>query len=133
VDASLRASILDLLVELRDAHGIAILYITHDLATAWRVADEVLVLHKGRVVEAGAPGPVLQDPQHPYTKLLMDSLPWPDPDRGWGTIAEQAALQRAVDETAPGPPILRSDSALGPLATFARAREEAVSAQADPS
>ncbi len=112
VDASLRATILDLLVQLRDQHGIGILYITHDLATAWRVADEVLVLHKGRVVEAGAPGPVLQDPRHPYTRLLMDSLPWPDPDRGWGTIAEQATLQREVDEAPPRPPILRSASML---------------------
>jgi peptide/nickel transport system ATP-binding protein len=108
VDASLRASILDLLVELRDAHGISILYITHDLATAYRVADEVLVLHKGRVVEAGAPGPVLQHPRHPYTRLLVDCLPWPDPDRPWGRIIDEASMSREIDAMQPAPPILRS-------------------------
>jgi ABC-type glutathione transport system ATPase component len=85
VDASVRASILDLLVDLREAHGISIVYITHDLATAYRVADEVLVLHEGRVVEAGTPDAVLRHPTHPYTRLLVDSLPWPDPDRPWGS------------------------------------------------
>jgi ABC-type oligopeptide transport system ATPase subunit len=84
VDASLRAEILDLLVELRDVHEISIIYITHDLATAYRVSDEVLVLHKGRVVEAGAPEAVLGAPSHPYTRLLVDCLPWPDPERPWG-------------------------------------------------
>ena len=88
VDASLRAEILDLLVALRDRHGIAILYITHDLATAYRVSDEVLVLREGHVVERGAPETVLGRPAHAYTRLLVDSLPWPDPDRPWGARAQ---------------------------------------------
>jgi ABC-type glutathione transport system ATPase component len=108
VDASLRAAILDLLVELRDTHAISIVYITHDLATAYRVADEVLVLHKGRVVEAGPPAPVLQHPAHPYTRLLVDCLPWPDPDRPWGRITDEAATWREIDALQPAPPILRS-------------------------
>ena len=90
VDASLRAAILDLLVELRDGHGISVLYITHDLATAWRVGDEVLVLHRGRVVEAGDPDIVLRQPTHDYTRVLLDSLPVPDPGHPWGSPAGDA-------------------------------------------
>ncbi len=83
VDASLRASILDMIERLRDENNISIIYITHDLATAYRSADYVLVLHQGRVVEAGAPNSVIRDPRHPYSKLLVDSIPSPDPGRRW--------------------------------------------------
>ena len=109
VDASLRADILDLLVELRDKHGIAIIYITHDLATAYRVSDEVMVLHRGRVVESGAPEAVLGNPEHPYTKLLVDCLPWPDPERPWGTPEEETSLRREIAEQEGAPAIIRED------------------------
>jgi len=84
VDASLRASILSNIYDLKDKYGISILYITHDLATAYHVSDYVMVLFKGHVVEAGAPKDVIGAPQHPYTQLLIDSIPWPDLDRSWG-------------------------------------------------
>ncbi len=84
VDASLRASILSNIYDLKDKYGISILYITHDLATAYHVSDYVMVLFKGHVVEAGPPKEVIGAPQHPYTKLLIDSIPWPDLDRSWG-------------------------------------------------
>ena len=84
VDASLRASILSNIYDLKDKHGISILYITHDLATAYHVSDYVMVLFKGNVVEAGPPKEVIGAPQHPYTKLLIDSIPWPDLNRSWG-------------------------------------------------
>ncbi|MCX7381922.1 MAG: ATP-binding cassette domain-containing protein [Alphaproteobacteria bacterium] len=99
VDASLRASILDLLVDLRDRLGISILYITHDLATAYRVADEVLVLHRGRVVERGDPAEVFTRPSHPYTSLLLDCLPWPDPERPWGEPGAELKLRTALAES----------------------------------
>ncbi|GIT90698.1 ABC transporter ATP-binding protein [Jannaschia pagri] len=85
VDASLRATILSNIYDLKDKHGISILYITHDLATAYHVSDFVMVLYKGRVVEAGPPGQVIGDPRHPYTRLLIDSIPWPDLNRPWGS------------------------------------------------
>ncbi|MEM8915005.1 MAG: ABC transporter ATP-binding protein [Pseudomonadota bacterium] len=85
VDASLRSTILGNLAVMKAELGISVLYITHDLATAYEVADYVLVLHKGRVVEAGVPETVIDDPQHPYSRLLVDSIPWPDPDRQWGS------------------------------------------------
>lgn len=83
VDASLRASILETIEKLRDENGISVIYITHDLATAYKSADYVMVLHQGRVVEAGTPDPVIRDPRHPYSALLVDSIPSPDPDHKW--------------------------------------------------
>jgi ABC-type oligopeptide transport system ATPase subunit len=91
VDASLRASILGTLRDLHDSYGISFLYITHDLTTAYQVSDDILVLYKGNVVESGDVVPVIKDPQHPYTKLLVSSIPWPDPSMRWG------------DETPPDP------------------------------
>ena len=84
VDASLRATILSNIYDLKDKYGISILYITHDLATAYHVSDFVMVLFAGHVVEAGPPKQVIGDPQHPYTQLLINSIPWPDMRRSWG-------------------------------------------------
>ena len=80
----MRASILSNIYDWRDKYGISILYLTHDLATAYHVSAYVMVLFKGKVVEAGPPKDVIGTPQHPYTKLLIDSIPWPDLDRSWG-------------------------------------------------
>lgn len=91
VDASLRMTILGNLQRLKDQFGISVIYITHDLATAYHVSDYVLVLHKGRIVEAGAPEAVIRAPQHPYTRSLVDAIPWPDPDHHWGTTAPDRA------------------------------------------
>lgn len=87
VDASLRATILELLRELNERHGISILYITHDLTTAYQIADNIIVLYRGRVTEAGEVEQVINDPQHPYTQLLMGCIPQPDPDLPWGQVA----------------------------------------------
>jgi oligopeptide/dipeptide ABC transporter ATP-binding protein len=86
VDASLRATILENLALLRRSFGISVLYITHDLATAYHVADSVVVLYRGRVVEAGDVGQVMNTPRHPYTQLLIDSIAWPDLERKWGRL-----------------------------------------------
>ncbi|MEO1018447.1 MAG: ABC transporter ATP-binding protein [Pseudomonadota bacterium] len=94
VDASLRSTILTNLKQMKDQQGVSILYITHDLATAYQVSDYLLVLYRGRVVEAGEAETVIKDPKHPYTQLLVDSIPWPDPDQAWGsqaTIAQELA------------------------------------------
>lgn len=84
IDASLRATVLKSLRALRDDAGISILYITHDLATAYHISDEILVLYQGAVAEAGDVDAVIQAPKHPYTQLLVGSIPWPDPKRRWG-------------------------------------------------
>ncbi len=83
VDASLRMTILANMQQLKTEHGISVVYITHDLATAYHVADYVLVLHEGHIVEAGAASEVIEHPAHPYTQSLVDAIPWPDPARRW--------------------------------------------------
>lgn len=84
VDASLRATILESLDTLRRDFGISFLYITHDLTTAYQVSDNIIVLYRGSVAETGDVEQVIKDPQHPYTQLLVASIPLPDPERRWG-------------------------------------------------
>ncbi|MET9851601.1 ATP-binding cassette domain-containing protein [Streptomyces sp. NPDC006450] len=79
LDVSIQAQILELLSTIRREAGIGYLFVTHDLAVVRHVADEVLVLRSGQVVESGPTGRVLDAPQHPYTRLLLDSVP----RRGW--------------------------------------------------
>ncbi|MDJ0860592.1 MAG: ABC transporter ATP-binding protein [Dinoroseobacter sp.] len=98
VDASLRATILKNIHDLKDRHGISIIYITHDLATAYHVSDYVMVLYKGHVVEAGPPHDVIGDPQHTYTQLLISSIPWPDLDRDWGSPDDARAALEGLSE-----------------------------------
>jgi peptide/nickel transport system ATP-binding protein len=79
LDVSIRAEILNLLRQLRDQHGISILYITHDLATAGFFTDRIAVMYLGRIVEIGDTAEVLTNPQHPYTRALLSVIPVPNP------------------------------------------------------
>ena len=83
VDASLRATILGSLRRLTDEHGISILYITHDLATAYQVSDSILVLYRAHLAEAGAVERVVKEPRHPYTQLLISAIPRAHAARDW--------------------------------------------------
>ena len=78
LDVSIRLGILNLVRELKEREQIAFLYITHDLASARYVADEIHVMYKGRIVEHGPTEAVLQSPLHAYTKLLLTAVPRPD-------------------------------------------------------
>jgi peptide/nickel transport system ATP-binding protein len=84
VDASLRATILDELRTLNRDLGISIVYITHDLTTAYQICDNIIILYQGSVAEAGSVERVIRDPKHPYTQLLVSSIPLPDRTRRWG-------------------------------------------------
>lgn len=84
VDASLRATILGNLHTLNRDYDITILYITHDLTTAYHVSDYIIILYRGAVMEAGFVETVIAEPKHPYTQLLIDSIPWPDLEQQWG-------------------------------------------------
>ncbi|WMT89532.1 ATP-binding cassette domain-containing protein [Pelagibacterium sp. H642] len=79
LDVSVRLGILNLLNDMKSQLGLALLYITHDIATARFVAEDIMVMYAGQVVEWGAMESVLGDPQHPYTRLLLAAVP--DPDR----------------------------------------------------
>jgi peptide/nickel transport system ATP-binding protein len=83
VDASLRATILGSLRQLNQERGISIIYITHDLATAYQVADDIIVLYRASVAEAGDVERVVKSPQHPYTQLLIASIPQVSVVRNW--------------------------------------------------
>lgn len=78
LDVSIRLGILNLLQDLRDRLHLAILYITHDIASARYFADRTMVMYAGRIVESGDSESVTQDPKHPYTQLLVRSAPDPD-------------------------------------------------------
>jgi oligopeptide/dipeptide ABC transporter ATP-binding protein len=84
VDASLRATILESLVKLKRELGISLIYITHDLTTAYQISQNIYVLYRGSVAEVGSVNKVIKNPQHPYTRLLVSSIPLPDPDQHWG-------------------------------------------------
>ncbi len=83
VDASLRASILDVMMRLKQESGISFLYITHDLSTAYQIGDQIYILYQGSVAEKGSTIKVIDEPRHPYVQLLVDSVPVPDPDIKW--------------------------------------------------
>ncbi len=89
VDASLRATILGSLRQLNQERGISIIYITHDLATAYQVADSIIVLYRAAVAEAGDVELVVKAPKHPYTQLLIASIPQVSTERTW--LADEAA------------------------------------------
>jgi peptide/nickel transport system ATP-binding protein len=77
LDVSIRIGILNLMLDLKRERDIAFLYITHDIASARYVADEVLVMYAGQIVEQGPTDEVLQNAKHPYTQLLLSAVPNP--------------------------------------------------------
>ena len=77
LDLSVRAQILNLLADLRARHGLAYLFITHDMAVVQHLADRIVVMQRGQVVEAGPAEQLLAHPSHPYTKELMAAVPRP--------------------------------------------------------
>jgi peptide/nickel transport system ATP-binding protein len=83
LDVSIRLGVLNLLRDLKERLHLAILYITHDIASARYFADETMVMYAGRIVEGGDSETVTQRPAHPYTQLLIDSAPDPDQIAGY--------------------------------------------------
>ncbi len=79
LDVSIRSQILKLLLELKKELNLTYLYITHDLATAYYIADRIAVMYLGKIVELGSVEDVLENPLHPYTKALLSAIPIPDP------------------------------------------------------
>src|SRR5882757_3468305 len=77
LDVSIRIGLLNLMAGLRDAEGVSILYITHDIASARYVADRLIVMYAGQIAEAGPIEDVLGAPKHPYTQLLLSAVPDP--------------------------------------------------------
>jgi oligopeptide/dipeptide ABC transporter ATP-binding protein len=81
LDMSVRARVLELMLDLQRELGLTYLFITHDLATARFICDRIGILYLGNLVEWGPADAVFGDPQHPYTRALLDAIPLPDPSR----------------------------------------------------
>lgn len=75
IDASLRMNVVNMFRSLRDKYGLCFVYVTHDLSTAYYVSDYVATMYRGQVIESGAAKALLEAPAHPYTRLLLDSVP----------------------------------------------------------
>ena len=99
LDVSIRIGILNLMQRLKDERGIAFLYVTHDLASARYLADDILVMYAGQIVERGPIEQVLADPLHPYTRLLLAAVP----DPAARTDAQQLELRTDVASAAVDP------------------------------
>jgi len=94
LDATVKAQILQLLSDLRERFGMAIMIITHDMGVVARIADRMMVMYAGRGVEIGAVGPCFRDPGHPYTRALLDTIP---------RLDRLEAELRAIDGAPPSP------------------------------
>jgi peptide/nickel transport system ATP-binding protein len=96
LDVSIRIGILNLMTRLKEEHGIAFLFVTHDLASARYVADDLLVMYAGQIVERGPVEEVLAAPLHPYTRLLLAAVPDPAKRLHVERIEERKGLAAAA-------------------------------------
>ncbi len=79
LDVSIQAQVLNLIADIQEQHNLAYLFISHDLSVVRHIADEVMVMYLGRVVEQGPRDAIFANPQHPYTKALLSATPQPNP------------------------------------------------------
>jgi oligopeptide/dipeptide ABC transporter ATP-binding protein len=99
LDVSIRIGILNLISELREREGVSFLYITHDVASARYIADRVLVLYAGHLVEEGPTESVLQRPKHPYTQLLLSAVPDPRAPLGIADASDAGEPPKVINPT----------------------------------
>jgi peptide/nickel transport system ATP-binding protein len=114
VDASLRMSIVNLLRSLRDTMGVCVIYITHDLATAYYISDRIIIMQRGRIVEMGPARAILDMPEHPYSRLLKSAVLSPEAG-GAESLRSDAALMAdasAAQESVRGKLVEKSDGRL---------------------
>ena len=95
LDVAVRAVIMNILLDFKEQAGMSTVFITHDLSAAHYLGGDIMVMRRGQVVETGSVDKVLQSPEHPYTQLLLDSIPSPDPDQRWDAdITEIVRLEQ---------------------------------------
>ena len=99
--ASVKAGIVSLLMDLKRTQALTYILITHELALAYRTCDRIAVMHAGRLVELGPAEAVVRTPRHPYSQLLMDSVPPLVPDPGWVALERAAIAPPAADACCP--------------------------------
>ena len=96
LDMSVRAKILELLLDLKDKYGLTYLFITHDLATAKFICDRVAIMYLGKVVELGKAGEIYASPWHPYTRALLSAIPVPDPSKRERRVTPRGEVPDAI-------------------------------------
>ena len=99
LDVSIRIGVLNLMSELREREGVSFLYITHDVASARYIADRVLVMYAGHLVEEGPTEDVIQRPKHPYTQLLVSAVPDPRAELGISDAADVGEPPKVINPT----------------------------------
>jgi oligopeptide/dipeptide ABC transporter ATP-binding protein len=97
LDVSIRAELLNLLLEIRNKRNISIIYTTHDLATAGFFTDRMAVMYLGRIVELGPTREVLSNPKHPYTRSLVSVLPAPNPRKQRERVVLSGEVPNPID------------------------------------
>jgi oligopeptide/dipeptide ABC transporter ATP-binding protein len=111
LDVSVQAQVLNLMKDAQDQRGVANIFISHDLSVVRFMADRVLVVYLGRIVEAGSNHTIFSAPKHPYTRSLLSALPVPDP-----TIARHRIILQGEPPSAAAPPVGCAFASRCPLA-----------------
>lgn len=96
LDQTVRVRLLTTLAELQDEFGTGYLMVTHDMSSVWRLADRVMVMREGRILEQGRTGIILGAPLHPYTRALIDAVPPVDPRVAWDPATQSRDLAEAA-------------------------------------
>lgn len=99
IDVSLRAGILNLMLDLKEKIGVSFIYITHDLSTAYYISDQIAIMYLGSIVEMGSASKVIREPLHPYSQLLISSIPVPNPEKRWEDRVKIDLLEQASQIT----------------------------------
>ncbi|MCL7395768.1 MAG: ABC transporter ATP-binding protein [Thaumarchaeota archaeon] len=97
LDMSIRASVLNILLDMKDKRGVTYLFITHDLAVAKYISDYIAVMYLGKIVELGRAVDVVDDPLHPYTQALIEAIPSPNPKIKMKTPSVVGELKSPID------------------------------------
>ena len=99
IDVSLRAAFLNILLNFKQQYGMSCIFITHDLAVGYYLGGKILILCQGQIVEMGSMDTVVHDPKHPYSQVLIESVPPPNPRNRWKEEADlhSGELRRSAD------------------------------------
>lgn len=109
LDVSVQAQILNLLMDLRRQLNLTYLFVTHDLKIVRHVADRIIVLYRGRIVESGSSFDIYQTPHHPYSQALLDAILRTDGSERWNQVAQRVAEGETDSESA----VFRADGRVG--------------------
>jgi len=97
IDASIRTTLIDLMLDLRKELGLTYLFITHDLAVAKYISDTIAIMYLGKIVEIGDKKELFSDPLHPYTQILLSAIPVPNPERKRKAIELKGEIPSAIN------------------------------------